>query len=80
MSGKTDVIKGRIKEAAGALTGNHRLRIAGQADQATGKAKEVAEKVVKQAKDVAKTAVSKAKQMGRQAVAEAKASAKKLRD
>ena len=26
MSGKTDVVKGRIKEAAGVLTGNDRLR------------------------------------------------------
>ena len=26
MSGKTDVVKGRIKEAAGALTGNDKLR------------------------------------------------------
>ena len=26
MSGKTDVVKGRIKEAAGALTGNDELR------------------------------------------------------
>ena len=26
MSGKTDEVKGRIKEAAGALTGNNKLR------------------------------------------------------
>ncbi len=26
MGGKTDVVKGRIKEAAGALTGNDKLR------------------------------------------------------
>jgi uncharacterized protein YjbJ (UPF0337 family) len=26
MGGKTDVVKGRIKEAAGELTGNDRLR------------------------------------------------------
>jgi len=34
MSGKTDEVKGRIKEAAGALTGNEKLRVEGQADQA----------------------------------------------
>jgi len=46
MSGKTDVIKGRIKEAAGALTGNDKLRAEGRTDQAIGKVKQVGEKVV----------------------------------
>jgi uncharacterized protein YjbJ (UPF0337 family) len=41
MSGKTDIIKGRVKEAAGALTGNDELRDEGKADQAVGKVKEV---------------------------------------
>jgi uncharacterized protein YjbJ (UPF0337 family) len=45
MSGKTDVVKGRIKEAAGALTGNDKLRAEGKTDQAIGKVKQVAEKV-----------------------------------
>jgi uncharacterized protein YjbJ (UPF0337 family) len=40
MSGKTDIIKGRIKEAAGALTGNDKLRDEGKADQVVGKVKE----------------------------------------
>lgn len=47
MSGKTDEVKGRIKEAAGALTGNDKLRAEGQADQAVGEVKQIAEKVVK---------------------------------
>jgi uncharacterized protein YjbJ (UPF0337 family) len=47
MSGKTDEVKGRIKEAAGVLTGNEKLRAEGQADQAVGEVKQVAEKVVK---------------------------------
>jgi len=47
MSGKTDEVKGRIKEAAGVLTGNEKLRANGQADQAVGEVKQVAEKVVK---------------------------------
>ena len=38
MSGKTDVVKGRIKEAAGALAGDNKLRNEGKSDQAMGKA------------------------------------------
>jgi uncharacterized protein YjbJ (UPF0337 family) len=45
MSGKTDVVKGRIKEADGALTGNDKLREEGKADQAVGKSKQAARKV-----------------------------------
>jgi uncharacterized protein YjbJ (UPF0337 family) len=43
VSGQTDVVKGRLKEAAGALTGNDELRAEGQTDQAIGKVKQVAE-------------------------------------
>ena len=46
MSTKTDVVKGRLKEAAGALTGNENLRAEGRTDQAVGRAKQVAEKAV----------------------------------
>lgn len=46
MSGKTDVVKGRIKEAAGALTGNDKLKAEGKTDQVIGKVKQVAEKAV----------------------------------
>ena len=46
MSAKTDVVKGRLKEAAGALTGNENLRAEGKTDQAVGRAKQVAEKAV----------------------------------
>ena len=46
MAGKTDVAKGRIKEAAGILTGNDKLRAEGKADQAIGKVKQVAGKAV----------------------------------
>jgi len=44
MGGKTDRVKGRIKEAAGALTGNDRLRAEGKADQVVGKAKQAIQK------------------------------------
>ena len=54
MSGKTDVVKGRVKEAAGALTGNDELRAEGKTDQAIGKVKQIAEKAVDKVKQVAK--------------------------
>ena len=46
MSGKTDIVKGRIEEAAGALTGNDKLRNKGKTDQAVGRVKQAAKKVV----------------------------------
>jgi uncharacterized protein YjbJ (UPF0337 family) len=46
MSGKTDVVKGRLKEAAGALTGNDKLRAEGKSDQAVGKVKQIADKAI----------------------------------
>ena len=46
MGGKTDEVKGRIKEAAGVLTGNDKLRAEGKTDQAVGEVKQVAVKVV----------------------------------
>ena len=55
MSGKTDVVKGRIKEAAGALTGNDKLRAEGKTDQVVGKAKQV----VQNAANTVKKAVKK---------------------
>ena len=54
MSGKTDVAKGRIKEAAGVLTGNETLRTEGKADQSVGKVKQVAEKAVDKVKQTVK--------------------------
>ena len=51
MSGKTDQIKGRIKEAAGVLTDNDRLKRKGKLDQVVGKVKETAEKAVDKMKD-----------------------------
>ena len=55
MGGKMDVVKGRIKEAAGALTGNDKLREEGKADQVVGKAKQAVHK----AADTVKKAVKK---------------------
>ena len=54
MSGKIDEVKGRIKEAAGALTGDDKLRDEGKTDQAIGKVKQVAEKAVVKVKQAVK--------------------------
>ncbi len=55
MGSKTDVVKGRIKEAAGALTGNDKLRDEGKTDQVVGKGEQAVEKVA----DTVKKAVKK---------------------
>ncbi len=51
-TGKTDELKGRVKEAAGALAGDAKLKREGRADQAVGKMKKKAEKVLDKLKDV----------------------------
>lgn len=57
MSGKTDKVKGRIKEAAGALTGNDKLREEGKTDQAVGEAKEAFQKVADKVKNAVKKVI-----------------------
>ena len=57
MSGKTDIVKGRIKEAVGALTNDEKLRLEGQSDQAVGEVKQMAQKVVDATKDAAKKTI-----------------------
>jgi uncharacterized protein YjbJ (UPF0337 family) len=52
MSGKADEIKGRVKEAAGAVTDDDKLRREGKVDQAAGKTKQAVESVVDKAKEV----------------------------
>lgn len=51
MGGKTDESKGRVKKAAGELTGNDRLKREGEVDKASGKAKQTTDKVADKAKD-----------------------------
>jgi uncharacterized protein YjbJ (UPF0337 family) len=46
-----DDAKGRVKEAAGSLTGDKDLKREGKVDQAGGKAKEGVEKVTDKIKD-----------------------------
>jgi uncharacterized protein YjbJ (UPF0337 family) len=54
MGGKTDEVKGRIKEAVGAVTDNDKLRAEGQTDQAVGKVEQVADKAVDKVKQAVK--------------------------
>ena len=50
MSGAADKAKGRVKEAVGALTGDNKLKREGKLDQAAGKAKDAAARVVDRVK------------------------------
>lgn len=53
MGGTVDKAKGRVKEAAGALTGDESLKNEGKLDQAAGAVKDAVTKVVDKVKDVA---------------------------
>ena len=57
MGGTTDVVKGRIKEAAGALTGNDELREEGKTDQVVGKAKQAVQKAANTVKEAVQKVV-----------------------
>ena len=52
MSGTSDAIKGRVKEAVGVLAGDQRLKNEGKLDQTTGKVKGAVERVIDKAKNV----------------------------
>ena len=52
MAGKGEEIKGRVKEAAGAITDNNKFRREGKIEQAAGKTKQVVGKMVDKAKNV----------------------------
>ena len=51
MSGKSDEMKGRVKEAAGAIADDDKIRREGKIDQAAGKTKQAVEKAVDKVKD-----------------------------
>ena len=59
--GTIDKAKGRAKEAAGALTGDRKLKSEGKLDQAAGKVKDVVDRV----SDKAKRAIRGNKRPGR---------------
>jgi len=54
MSGKMDEAKGRVKEAAGALTGDKEMKREGKVDQAAGKTKQAAENAIDKVKKAVK--------------------------
>ena len=60
MSGTTDEITGRVKEAAGVVTGNERLKNERRLDQAVCKVKKVVERVIDKAKGNRKPSWTKA--------------------
>ena len=65
MSGTVDKVKGRIKEAAGALTDDDKLRNEGKLDQATGKVKDAVARVKNAVEDRVDTIRDIAERNGR---------------
>ena len=51
MGSKSDKIKGRVKEAVGALTDNDRLKSERRRDQVVGKVKDKVERVAEKVKN-----------------------------
>ena len=54
MSGKAEEIKGRVRESVGVMTNDERLKEQGKVDQASGKIKQTAEKVINRVRDAVK--------------------------
>jgi len=59
MSGTTDKVKGRVKEAIGVLTNNDGLKVEGKLDQRTGKIKDAVAQVIDNAKNATRGPKSK---------------------
>ncbi len=68
MRGSAKVVKGRVKEAAGALAGNDKFRARGRKDQAVGRVKQAGEKAVRNTRKSARKSVKKAKQIAQEDV------------
>lgn len=64
MSGKTDQVKGRAKEAVGTVTGNKDLESEGRSDRLAGEVKET----VDQVKDKIEEVLDRAEVKGEQAI------------
>ncbi|HRX79996.1 MAG TPA: CsbD family protein [Pirellulaceae bacterium] len=80
MSGEKDIVKGRIKEAAGVLTDDEKLRAEGKIDQAVGKVKQTAGKVLDATKDAAKKTVETAKEVAKKTADKAESAASSIRE
>lgn len=59
MAGRTQKAKGRVKESAGALTNDKKMKDSGRADQAAGSVKKHAGKAADKLGDAAKKARDK---------------------
>ena len=77
MGSKSDKIKGRIKEAVGALTDNDRLKREGQRDQVVGKVKDKVERAAEKVKDKVERVAEKVKDKVERAVEKVKDKAKR---
>jgi uncharacterized protein YjbJ (UPF0337 family) len=53
-AGQTDELKGRVKEAAGALTGDEELKREGRVDQTVGKIKQKTDEIIDKVKEALK--------------------------
>lgn len=67
MAGKTDKAKGRVKEAAGALSGNRRLKNEGKLDQIVGSVKEAVGSAVDTVREALTGTAATAKKAARRA-------------
>ena len=72
MGSKTDKIKGRIKEAVGALTENDNLKREGQRDQAVEEVKAAAESAAEQVQDTVERVAEQVKDTVKRAVKKVK--------
>jgi uncharacterized protein YjbJ (UPF0337 family) len=52
--GRTDELKGRVKEATGALTGDEELKREGRVDQTVGKIKQKTDEIIDKIKEALK--------------------------
>jgi uncharacterized protein YjbJ (UPF0337 family) len=67
MAGKTDRVKGRVKEAAGAITGNSKLKREGKLDQIVGSVKEAVGSAVDTVREAISGTVEAPKKAARRA-------------
>lgn len=72
MRGTTQVAKGRIEEAAGALADSNKLRAKGRVNQSIGAVRQAAEKGVRTAKASARKIVDNARDVAKEAVRSAR--------
>jgi uncharacterized protein YjbJ (UPF0337 family) len=61
MSGTSDKIKGRVKEAVGALTNDRKLKTQGKLDQASGAIKDGVERAIDKSRDAFTSARKRSK-------------------